>query len=253
MIDWRREWQILLLAIGFLTRIPVPDDPDFTEAKLNRACLYFPVVGLLLGVVAATVFFVVDHIFSSAVVAVVISMAVTILITGGLHEDGLADCADGFGGGQTVEDVLRIMKDSHLGSFAVLALFSVLAVKAASLSALADAGQVLGALVFAHVLSRWFAISFMLDLVYVRSQGKAQPLARQLTGLEWLTAGLPALPLLLFCPWLSLLTLVVTLLVLRLAAGAWLKCRLGGYTGDVLGGLQQLSELTIYLVFLAYL
>jgi adenosylcobinamide-GDP ribazoletransferase len=253
MIHWRREWQTLLLAIGFLTRIPVPNDPDFSEEKLNRACLYFPLVGLLLAAVGAGVFVIADQLFPSITVAVLLSMAATLFVSGGFHEDGLADCADGFGGGQTVDEVLRIMKDSRLGSFAVLTLFSVLAIKAASLVALAEAGKLVGALLFAHVLSRWFAISFMFDLVYVRSQGKAQPLARQMTRAEFLLAGLPVLPLFLFCSWASLLMLIVVLLVLKLAATLWLKRHLGGYTGDVLGGLQQLSELAVYLVLLAYI
>ncbi|MGB1458232.1 adenosylcobinamide-GDP ribazoletransferase, partial [Spongiibacter marinus] len=109
----RREWQIFLLALGFLSRIPVPRDPDFSPEKLDGAARYFPLVGLLIGGVTAIALLVFFALFNNPLLAVLLSMAVGLLLTGAFHEDGLADSADGFGGGWRRDDVLRIMKDSR--------------------------------------------------------------------------------------------------------------------------------------------
>ena len=113
----RREWQIFLLALGFLSRIPVPQDPDFSPEKLDGTARYFPLVGLLIGGVTAIALLVFFALFNNPLLAVLLSMAVGLLLTGAFHEDGLADSADGFGGGWRRDDVLRIMKDSRIGSY----------------------------------------------------------------------------------------------------------------------------------------
>lgn len=250
MTHWRREGQILLLAVGFLTRLPVPPDPDFDDDKLSEASRYFPLVGLLVGALAVLVLLISHSLFSSLPLAVLLSMLASLLVTGAFHEDGLADSADGFGGGYRREDVLRIMKDSRIGTYGAVALFGVLALKAASLSAMASPWVVASALLWGHGVSRWLAISLLLDLPYVRGEGKSKPLAREISRRYFWLAGAPLLGLLLLGHWPALLILALVLLVLRYAVGVWLRRRLGGYSGDVLGAVQQVTEVLIYLCFL---
>lgn len=245
----RREWQIFLLALGFLSRLPVPPDPDFNQRKLDGAARYFPAVGLLLGGLMALALWGFYSLFSQTLLAVLLCMAVGLLITGAFHEDGLADSADGFGGAWQRDDVLRIMKDSRIGSYGSVALLMVLAIKAVSLSALA-LPSAMAALLLAQPLSRWLAVSYLVDMRYVSGDGKSKPLATAMPGRHWLLAGLAVLPALGYFSPAQWLLLAVGLAVLRFAFGRYLQRRLGGYTGDTLGAAQQLSEVLIYLLLL---
>jgi adenosylcobinamide-GDP ribazoletransferase len=244
------QWQVFLLAVGFLTRMPVPADPDFSDAKLNAASRYFPLVGLLLALLSALVFVLAAIVFEDVLIAVLLSMVASILLTGAFHEDGLADSCDGFGGGMQSQDVLRIMKDSRIGTYGSVALISVLALKATSLATMPSALMVVSALFWAHVVSRWLATSFLIDLDYVSGEGKSKPLATTMTLRDWLLSGLAILPVMLFCSWPAFFTLLFALLVFRFGFARYLRRRIGGYTGDALGAAQQIAEVIIYLVFL---
>lgn len=250
-MDWRKEWHSLLLAVAFLTRLPVPPDPDYSDAKQARATRYFPLVGLFIGAVAGTVYLAVVWLTGSAAVAVLLSMFASLLLTGGLHEDGLADCADGLLGGRSRDDALRIMKDSRLGSYGVLALVMALLLKAAALIELANVGRLVPVLVLAQGLSRWVAVSFLIDLGYAREEGKAQSFSQPMPLRDFWLAGLALVPLLLVFPMTSVVLIVGVLLIVRWALAAWFCRRLGGYTGDLLGASQQICEITVYLAFLA--
>ena len=144
-------------AIAFLTRIPKGKLGSHDLADLSRAAPYFPIVGLIVGGVGALVLYA-GSIIWPVTLAVLISMGATVLLTGAFHEDALADAFDGFGGGWSTEQVLAIMKDSRVGSYALVGVALVLGAKAAALVAIAqgagalDAGR---AIVAGHVLGRW--------------------------------------------------------------------------------------------------
>lgn len=246
----RREWQIFLLAVGFLSRLPVPPDPDFSQQKLDGAARYFPAVGLLLGIVSALALLAFDALFNNLPLAVLLSMAVGLLASGAFHEDGLADSADGFGGGWQRDDVLRIMKDSRIGSYGTAALVMVLAIKAVALASLPSATTAALALLLAQPLSRWLAVSYLVDLSYVSGEGKSKPLATALPGRHWWLAGLPVLLPGLFVGPAHWLLIILSLLVFRYAFARYLRRRLGGYSGDALGAAQQVSEVLVYLSLL---
>ena len=141
------------------------------------------------------------------------------------------------------------MKDSRIGSYGTAALFMVLAIKAASLSAMPIA-QAVGGILIAQVVSRWLAISFLIDMPYVSGEGKSKPLATALSLRDWLLAGLPVLLLSGFAQASQWLLLLLILGGFRLGFGRYLSRRIQGYTGDALGAAQQLSEILIYLVIL---
>lgn len=249
----RREWQIFLLALGFLTRLPVPPDPDFSAAKLNAASRYFPAVGLVVGGLGWLTYAAAVALFDQAMVAVLLSLALTALLTGAFHEDGFADSCDGLGGGQQREDVLRIMRDSRLGSFGAVGLLLLIMLKVHALNAIATTAgtTVVGAaIMWGHVVSRWLAVSFLVDQPYIGGDGKSKPMASAMSVKHLGLAGVAVLPLfLLGLPggWWLLLPL---LLGWRLLWAGYLRRRMGGYSGDTLGAAQQVAEVLIYLGFL---
>jgi adenosylcobinamide-GDP ribazoletransferase len=239
-----RELELFLAAVGFFTRLPVPMKADFKEADLSHSARYFPLVGVLIGAVAALVYTLVARVLP-AELAILASMAATIYLTGAFHEDGLTDALDGLGGGWEKEQVLTIMQDSRVGSFGVIGLFLVLLAKYEALAHTYPA-LIPVALIAGHALSRFAAVLVIYTQPYVKAKGKAKPLASKLSRGELALAAVFGLgPLLLLAPKL-LITLLPVVIV-----WCWfsykLKKRLGGYTGDCLGAMQQLCELTFYL------
>lgn len=247
---WRYEAHLFFTALAFLTRIPSPQLLAYESAHMSACSRYFPLVGLLVGGVSAGVFTVLAMILP-AIMAVVLSVVLTIWMTGAFHEDGFADCCDGFGGGWERDQILTIMKDSCLGTYGVVGLVSVLAIKVYGLSLLLTE-QLWLALLVGHCWSRLVAISYLLDLDYVQDidKSKVKPMTTKLSLSSLVFAIACSLPLVLLMPIKTVLLIVVVLLVFRWVFARYLKRRLGGYTGDCLGMAQQFSELLIYLCLL---
>ena len=151
----RHELRLFLIALQFLTRVPVPAWVGWRDDWMNQSARHFPLVGACVGAFAVLVFWGAAHLWS-ALVAVLLSMVATVWLTGAFHEDGLADTCDGLGGAVSKQRVLEIMKDSRLGTYGTLGLLAVLAVLALKAAALAGlAGRNLAAtLVLLALLSR---------------------------------------------------------------------------------------------------
>ncbi len=235
------------IAVAFFTRIPVPASVEFSQVSLNRASRYFPAVGWLIGALCATALWLLMLVFPQDV-AVLISIAISLLLTGCFHEDGLADTCDGLGGGWTREQKLSIMKDSRIGTYGAAALWVSLTLKFVVLSQLIN--PVL-ALLVAHPLSRIIPTVFIAAMSYVSDAdtSKAKPLAESGSGADTAIAIITGLTALIFInnPFIILLVL----LVLAGVAYVFLKRQIGGFTGDALGAVQQVGELAIYLSLLA--
>ncbi|WP_028771560.1 adenosylcobinamide-GDP ribazoletransferase [Shewanella waksmanii] len=250
-----RQLQLFLIAIGFFTRIPIPASITIDAERLNQASRYFAAVGIVVGLISAFTYLLLAQ-WLPASIAIVAAMVMSVIATGGFHEDGLADTADGFGGGWTVDDKLAIMKDSRLGTYGALALVLALLAKFVLLTevALIDDYFVAVALVVGHCLSRMLAASMIFSATYVRdTQSKSKPLASSQTANELgilLATGAAVL-------WLSplehYLSLIVCLGLTRFILLWGFKRQIGGYTGDTLGAAQQVSELVIYLFILVVL
>ena len=235
------------IAVAFFTRIPVPASVEFSQASLNRASRYFPAVGWLIGALCATALWLLMLVFPQDV-AVLISIAISLLLTGCFHEDGLADTSDGLGGGWTREQKLSIMKDSRIGTYGAAALWVSLTLKFVVLSQLIN--PVL-ALLVAHPLSRIIPTVFIAAMSYVSDvdTSKAKPLAESGSGADTAIAIITGLIALIFInnPFIILLVLLVVAGV----AYIFLKRQIGGFTGDALGAVQQVGELALYLSLLA--
>ncbi len=240
----RRELAYFFGAVRFFTRLPVPAWVGHSPEALNHSARYFPLVGLVVGLIGALVFAFASFFFPKTL-AVLLAMAATVLVTGAFHEDGWADMVDGFGGGWTRERTLEIMKDSRIGSYAAIALTLLLLGKFMALVEL-DMLLVAPALVAGHALSRLCATSLLYFLDYAREEGKAKPLATRITNGELaLAATFGLVALLLLPPAGALAGLLFAAVATVFMARKFIR-RLGGYTGDCLGATQQLAELAFY-------
>ncbi|MES3026831.1 MAG: adenosylcobinamide-GDP ribazoletransferase [Pseudomonadota bacterium] len=237
------QFQLFLCAVQFLTRIPTPALRDFQPDWISRSARYFPLVGLLVGGVCAAVFWAASLVWSGWLPAL-LAIAAGVLITGAFHEDGLADTADGLGGGTTIAKRLTIMKDSRIGTYGALALGLTLALKAGALATL-PAGLGAWTLVAAHGAGRGASVLAMRALPYVgdAKAGKWKPSPADLSLPEVLTglavAGLP----LALSPGGVVGLAVLMGAILALAMAMLARRLLGGYTGDVLGAVEQVFEL----------
>ncbi|PZX13845.1 cobalamin-5'-phosphate synthase [Breznakibacter xylanolyticus] len=247
----RNQWALFATALMFFTRIPV--SVPYSQELLNRCNRYFPLVGMLVGGIGAGVFWGASLILPSSV-AVLLSMVATVLVTGAFHEDGFADVCDGFGGGWTKARVLEIMKDSRVGAYGVIGMFFLLGVKFVALREIPD--KIIPAtLIAGHTLSRLMAVMTMHGLEYVREDesSKSKPVTKNIQGGDLLIAIISALLVLFlfYSWWFALLPFVM--LISKFFVDAWFKRRIGGYTGDCLGTVQQITEVVAYLAVLVIL
>ena len=246
-----RQGRLLLVAIQFLTRIPVPQVRDFDPAMLTRAARWFAVVGQGVGAAGAAVLLLASAVWPPWIAAL-LALGAGVLVTGAFHEDGLADTADGLGGGQTPQRRLEIMRDSRVGTYGVLALGLCLALKAASLAALSPLAGALG-LIAAHGFGRAAAVVAMRVTPYadLAAAGKWKPTPRGVTTGEVVAACLTAAWPLLFLGPGGFVGVVVGATLPGLVLFAAIRL-IGGHTGDVLGGAEQAGELGFLLGLAAF-
>jgi len=242
-----KQWRYFLTAIMFFTRIPI-QFKHFDEADLNKSTRFFPLVGILVGAAGALVFWL-SNMLLPLEISVLMSMAATILLTGAFHEDGLADAVDGLGGGWSREQVLTIMVDSRIGSYGAIGLILVFLGKYQSLS-YQLAALVPVTIIAGHALSRLCAVLVMFTQSYVKAEGKSKPLATQLNVTELIIATFFGLLPLAFLE-MKFLAALLPVVIVWLWFSAKIKARIGGYTGDCLGAMQQLTEVTFYIGLLA--
>jgi adenosylcobinamide-GDP ribazoletransferase len=262
----RAWWQDLGNALRFLTRLPVPwtreaARPDFLDDAVDeeqdapaprpfgRTVRAFPLVGALLGIAAGFAFAIAIGLGLPVLVAGVIAVAVLALMTGALHEDGLADMADGFGGGHNAEKKLAIMRDSRIGAYGVIVLVLVLAAKVGALADLADIGVVMSGLICAAAASRAAMVAMMRWLPAARGDGLGAQAGQPAAEHVWTGIVIAALLCVLLLTWSGVVALLIAALG-ALAVGVLARRQIGGHTGDVLGAGQQISEL-IFLLALA--
>jgi adenosylcobinamide-GDP ribazoletransferase len=239
------------IGISICTRLPLPFSAPIESCDVARASWAFPVAGLVVGGAGALVYTTALGLQLPSTLAAALALSATLLVTGCLHEDGLADTADGLGGGRDRARKLEIMRDSRLGTYGACALAMSLLLRWTALAALASPMPVASALIAAHVSARAALPVFMHFVPAARFDG----LSAQV--------GQPALRPAAVAVLLGVLTLAAALglsatiigLVLATGAGlfmAWLAMRqIGGQTGDVLGALEQIIEIVILLTAVA--
>ena len=253
-------------AIHFLTRLPLPRHEaagapasatpaaagaaGTSGTNLAQAAWAFPIAGFVVGLIGAITYAVADEFVLAPWPAAALTLVAALLVTGALHEDGLADTADGFGGGDTRERKLAIMRDSRIGTYGVCALIISLLVRAGAIASLGAPVLVAPALLAAHVGARTVLPWVMFLLPTARSDGLSFA-AGQPSGTGVAIAGALGFLALLFCLGLAHALIALVMLAIVVAIVCWLASRqIGGHTGDVLGTVEQVCEIVILLVAL---
>ena len=239
-----------LTAVQFLTRVPVPT-PSYSADSLARSVKFFPVVGLLMGTSAALVHLLLAPHLPRLVVAFLVLTYLS-LVTGLIHEDGLADAADGFGGGLNCEKILLIMRDSRIGSYGAAALTLSLLGRILLLSSLPLA-LVPQYLIATRVLGQWttLPLSFYLSPARAQSKGSTDGQGARIARITS-SSSLIAGTIFSFAVAIALLRAraafaIGAAIVVTLASGFYFQKRIGGVTGDCFGAANQIAEVAVYL------
>jgi adenosylcobinamide-GDP ribazoletransferase len=240
-----RIFQDVAAAFQFLTRLPLSwlsCRPD----SLSHAVKFFPLVGLALGGAVAGIYFLLSPHLPVMIVALLIVLFST-LATGAMHEDGLADVADAFGGGSNKQKILEIMKDSRIGSYGALAIVLSIAGRVLLLANL-PSGSFVQYAIAAEVISRWTVVPLGMALPAARKEaGLGARFARQISGLSLTVGTLLMFAIVGYLLRMSMWTPVVAASIVTLLSGLYYKRRIGGITGDCFGATIQLSLFAVYL------
>ena len=229
-------------ALGFLTVLPVQNFVRRREAALARAMLFFPLTGILIGILS-WVSYKLSLVFFPERFSVLLLIAVPVLISGGLHVDGFADFCDGFFGGSDKEETLRIMKDPRIGSWAAVGIALLFLAKFELLAALP---QKLPVFLFALSAARWVQVILSFCLPYAGKSGLGQAVAGKVTLREMFGGLVFIFPFIFFLGVQGLL-MFATLLMFTGLFGLAVKRKIGGVTGDVLGAASEIAEIVILL------
>ena len=244
----QRRVNDLKIGLVFLTRLPLTHQLPIAKGQLSQALWVAPIVGIAVGLLGAGVYGLAQTLNVPPLPAATLAVAATVLVTGGLHEDGLADVADGFGGGATRQRKLEIMRDSRIGTYGVCALILSFMLRVAVLTNLEETAAVAAALVAAHAAARAPLAAFMRLVPTVRPDGMSADAGRppQASAVVAILLGAVSLG---FGLGFAAGVVAIVLLCATFGFMAWLCLRqVGGQTGDVLGALEQIGEIAVMLV-----
>lgn len=246
----KQELQIFFTALMFYTRIPCPSWVEYSEDYLNQATRYFPLIGWIVGGSTALLLYGL-HFLLPISVSVILSLAFSILLTGAFHEDGFADVCDGFGGGWTKDRILEIMKDSRVGAYGAVGMIVLLALKITSSIELlqVDLRYGLKAIILAHVLSRFSAVTMIFTHEYSRADAtsKVKPIAKKLTINSLLVSLIWLLPAFFLFQNYWIVLVIFPVYGMKIYLASYFNKWIGGYTGDCLGATQQINEIVTLL------
>ena len=242
-----------LIALNFLTILPVKIKHSLRDKDLAGSMAYYPLVGAIAGGIVALLYVAAGQAFPHAVCAALVLLG-SIAITGALHVDGLLDTIDGIAGGQNKDDILRIMRDSHPGGIGMIGVAAFLIVKFAALSAINPSG-IAPALIAAFIMGRWSLVFACHRFSYARTgQGKAKAFIGAVTNAQLAVATASMLILaVLLAGFGRAIALFITAFLITILLGAFLKKKIGGITGDTLGAQNELVEISSLLLMAAWL
>jgi len=243
--DWLDD---LLAAAAFLTRIPVSHRAS--PRNLARAYRAFPALGAAIGAAIGVVYLLLLWIGLPTIGAAALALGAGVLLTGGLHEDGLADLADGFGGGRDKAAKLEMMRDSRLGTYGALALMTSFVAKAGALSAL-PRSEVLVAMIATHALARAPLAVLAATMPYARTDGLAAYAGRPDSPIALTACVVAAVIAFVALPAVTAITAVFVTAIAAASLAALAQRQIGGQTGDVLGAVEQVCEVAVLLTLAA--
>lgn len=251
---WRAEF---LAALAFLTRLPLgmvqADEPlPKAQPTLAEASWAFPLAGLVVGGIGGIAYAIASALALPALAAALIAIATTAFVTGALHEDGLADTADGFGGGATREQKLDIMRDSRIGTFGVLALIVCVGLRAAAIADIGTRWHVFAALLAAHALARGVLPAAMHRLDPARDDGLGASAGRPEQNQVLIALAIALVIAVVAVGLRPGLSAAIVAGLIAIAIGWLARRQIGGQTGDVLGAIEQGAETAALLAAAAW-
>jgi adenosylcobinamide-GDP ribazoletransferase len=232
-----------LAAIQFLTSIPIPGKRDLSPETLGRATAWFPVVGLIIGLVLAALNWLLLLILPAAAVNALL-IAALVILTGAMHLDGMADTCDGIAGHKTVEERWKVMRDSRTGAFGVVGIVTVLLVKYATLNSIPPVFMTV-ILILMPVVSRWAMVYAIYVYRYARPSGLGTAFKQATRWPQFTAATIITLAVALaLMPWFSLtgLYIIFGIFIITTALAFYLKYKFAGLTGDTYGAINELAE-----------
>lgn len=245
MNETLQDW---LTALRFFTHLPLPQG-GAGERSLAKAALGFPLAGILIGALIALVW-AASATLLPALPAAGLAIATGLIITGALHEDGLSDCADGLGGGNTRERTLEIMRDSRIGAFGAAALIVTIGLRWVALGELSLFNGI-WALLIAHTVSRTAILPALAFSSYARKEGLGSTVSDGISSTQLAMTLAVALLFAILLGGVAGLFAAILAVAAAFAVLKYLEARLGGYTGDGLGAMQQIAEIIIMLALCA--
>ena len=235
-----------LAALRFLTIIPLPGRREVSPEAVGRSIVYFPLVGVIIGLILVGLNWLLGWLLPPALVSVLLVVSLAAL-SGALHLDGFIDTCDGMAGGKTVEERWRVMQDSRAGSFGIIGVCLLLLVKYVSLNAVPD-GWLMPTLVLMPVVSRWAMVYAVFAYPYAKPSGLGKVFKQ---GASWLRFTIATIITLVVAVILAQLTgffLMLIIWVIVVVMAAYLKGRLGGLTGDTYGAINEVAEVCLLIL-----
>ena len=233
----------LLAALQFLTILPVKR--NFTNPQMGRATAYFPVIGLIIGAILLGLHYLLDFLLPGGVVNVLL-LATLVILSGGLHLDGLADTIDGLAGHRTPEHRLEIMHDSRIGGIGAVGLFMVLIIEYVALNSIPGKWMPFS-LLLAPTVSRWAMVNSIFAYPYARPEGLGKAFKQGVSQRELLIASLVTLALAVILFQWAGLVIIATVFIIINGAALYFKRQLGGLTGDTYGAINEIALITVLL------
>lgn len=249
----KKEFLRLLASFVYFSRIPVPLSNKINAEHYKKSVRYLPWVGFIVSVAGAIVMYVATP-FLPKHISTLLGLLTTILLTGALHEDGLADVCDGFGGGYQKQKILDIMKDSRIGTYGVIGLLIAFMFR---FTALNEMPIYFKAVFFiaAHTLSRYTLIVIMFKYTYARDENssKAKTVIGDISIMDLFIGFIPVVISLILTGTFWVISFIIPVWITQWIMGRYYYKKIEGYTGDCLGALQQITEIVFYIFTLIWL
>jgi adenosylcobinamide-GDP ribazoletransferase len=243
--------QKFLLTLSFFTRIPI-GNWDFGSLTLAQSIVFFPIAGALIGLLSGGFYIEMIELGLPSNISAWLVIGFQLLLTGGLHEDGLADTADGLASGRDRTQKLAIMHDSRIGSYGVLALITTISLRANIIAGFAGGFTTVFIFITTAACSRAFLAIFMYKIEYARDYGLAVTAGKTNAAKTLAASALGCVTLLWTGKILAAITTVFALAIIYVVIKQITIKNFGGITGDTLGAAQQISEVALLLIFLIY-
>lgn len=235
-----------LAALRFLTIIPLPGRREASPEELGRSIVYFPLVGVIIGLILVGLNWLLGLLLPSALTNVLLVVSV-VAISGALHLDGLVDTCDGLAGGKTVEERWRVMGDSRAGGFGIIGVCCLLLIKYVALNNV-PASWLMQTLVLMPLLSRWAMVYALFAYPYAKPSGLGKVFKQGASRLRFIVATLIALVAAVILAQLAGFVIMLAIWVIALAVATYMKGKFGGLTGDTYGAINEVAEVCVLIL-----